>query len=98
MERRVIREVGPTGTRETLFLEAVPDWFDYVPREIRFFQDWEESSATPQRVFAHWALDVRDYTHKGEREVGLIPRPLRPPKERLLMTPDVSVHLLMNRI
>ncbi|KIU54014.1 hypothetical protein [Bradyrhizobium elkanii] len=99
LERRVIREVGPGGTtRETPFLEALPDYFDFVPRELRFFQDWEESSARPQRVFAHWALDARDYTHKGEREVGFIPRPLNPPKERLLMTPEASVHLLMDRI
>ncbi|MEY9279124.1 hypothetical protein [Bradyrhizobium yuanmingense] len=98
MERRVIREIGPDGTRETPFLEAVPDWFDYVPREIRFFQDWEESSASAHRVFAHWALDIRDYTHRGEREIGFIPRPLRPPKDRLLATPDLSVHPLMHRI
>lgn len=76
----------------------VPDYFDVVPRELRFFQDWEESSARPQRVFAHWALDARDYTHKGEREIGFIPRPLQPPKERLLMRPEVSVHALMDRI
>ncbi|SDF01802.1 hypothetical protein SAMN05216337_104267 [Bradyrhizobium brasilense] len=98
MERRVIREVGPEGTRETPFLEAVPGWFDYVPRELRFFRDWEESSASSQRVFAHWALDVRDYTYQGEREVGFIPRPLNPPRERLLMTPETSVHVLMDRI
>jgi len=98
LERRVIRESGPGGTRETPFLEAVPDYFDFVPRELRFFHDWEESSARPQRVFAHWALDARDYTHKGEREVGFIPRPLQPPKERLLMTSEVSVHFLMDRI
>lgn len=98
LERRVIRESGPGGTRETPFLDAVADYFDFVPRELRFFQDWEESSARPQRVFAHWALDARDYTHQGEREVGFIPRPLQPPKERLLMTPEASVHLLMDRI
>ena len=98
LERRVIREVGPGGTtRETPFLEAPPDYFDFVPRELRFFQDWEDSSARAQRVFAHWALDIRDYAHKGEREVGFIPRPLRQPKERLLMTPEASVHLLMDR-
>ena len=51
LERRVIREVGPIGTRETPFLDAVPDYFDFVPRELRFFRDWEESSARPQRVF-----------------------------------------------
>ena len=39
-----------------------------------------------------------DAVEKGEREVGFIPRPLRPPKERLLMTPDASVHFLMERI
>ncbi|MCS3453735.1 hypothetical protein M2222_009370 [Bradyrhizobium elkanii] len=76
----------------------MPDYFDFVPRELRFFRDWEESSAGSQRVFAHWALDTRDYTYKGEREVGFIPRPLRPPKERLLPTPDASVHILMDRI
>ncbi len=59
-----------------------------MPRELRFFQDWEESNARPQRVFAHWALDARDYTLKGDRDVGFIPRPLRPPKERPLMTPE----------
>lgn len=98
MERRVIREAGPDGTRETPFLDVVPDWFDYVPREVRFFRDWEESSARAHRVFAHWALDIRDYTYKGEREIGFIPRPLRPPKERLLGPSDASVHILMDRI
>lgn len=71
MERRVLREVGPDGTRETPFLDLVPDYFEFVPREARFFRDWEDSSARAQRVFAHWALDVRDYAYKGEREVGL---------------------------
>ncbi len=98
MERRVIQEIGPDGTRETPFLEAVPDWFDYVPRELRFFEDWEQSSAGAQRVFAHWALDIRDYTYKGEREVGFIPRPLRPPKDRLLPIANASVHTLMDRV
>lgn len=99
MERRVVRETGPGGaTRETPFLDLVPDYFEFVPRELRFFQDWEVSSARSHRVFAHWALDARDYTHKGEREVGFIPRPLRMPKERLLMSPEISVHQLMDRI
>jgi hypothetical protein len=98
MEGRVIREVGPWGTRETPFLEAVPVWFDYVPRELRFFRDWEDSSARPHRVFEHWALDVRDYTHKGEREVGFVPRPLQPLAERLAPPKDASIHILMDRI
>lgn len=99
LERRVIRESGPRGTmHETPFLEMVPDYFEFVPRELRFFQDWEVSSARSQRVFAHWALDVRDYTYQGEREVGFIPRPLKMPRERLMMTPEMSVHQLMDRI
>ena len=51
-----------------------------------------------ERVSAHWALDIRDYTDKGERQVGFIPRPLRPPKGRLLPMPDASVHILMGRM
>jgi hypothetical protein len=98
LERRVIQEIGPAGAREIPDLEAVPDWFEHVPRELRFFEDWEQSSAGAQRVFAHWALDLRDYTHKGEREVGFIPRPLQRPKDRLLPTADSSVHILMDRI
>jgi hypothetical protein len=83
----------------------VPDWFDYVPRELRFFQDWMDSTAAAHRVFAHWALDIRDYTYKAEREIGFIPQPLQPPQERLLSMlsadntmPDVPVYLLMDRI
>jgi len=98
LERRVVQEIGPDGAREIPFLDAVPDWFEHVPRELRFFEDWEQSSAGAQRVFAHWALDIRDYTHKGEREVSFIPRPLRPPKDRVLPMPDGSVHILMDRI
>lgn len=97
LERRVIHEVGPDGTREIPFLQEVPDYFEFVPRELRFFRDWEASSARSQRVFAHWALDVRDYTHKGEREVGFVPRPLKTPRDRLLMTPETTVHQLMDR-
>lgn len=62
-----------------------------------FFQDWEDSSARAQRVYEHWALDVRDFEHKGGREIGFIPRPLNLPKERL-EAGDASVHILMDRI
>lgn len=98
MERRVIREVTTDGTRETPFLEAAPGWFDQAPREVRFFQDWEESSAAASRVFTHWALDIRDYEHRGEREIGFIPRPLRVPGERLTVSDGTSVHILMDRV
>lgn len=98
IEQRTILEVGPLGAHETPFLELVPDYFDFVPREVRFFQDWNASSARSHRVFAHWALDINDYTYKGQRVVGFIPRPLKMPKERLLMTPEMSVRMLMDRI
>ena len=98
LERRVIRTIGPDGPRDTPVLEAVPDWFEIVPRELRFFEDWAASSARSQRVFKHWALDIRDYTDRGERELGFIPRPLTMPRERLVMTPETFVHQLMDRI
>jgi len=47
----------------------------------------QQTSAGSQRVFAHWALDIHDYSViEGEREIGFIPRSLRQPKERLLAT------------
>lgn len=69
-----------------------------MPRELRFFRDWEDSSARPHRVFEHWTLDVRDYRHKGEREVGFVPRSLQPLAERLAPPKDASIHILMDRI
>lgn len=94
MERRVW--VGSDGTQRP-FLELQPNWFDVVPREVRFFQDWEESSARSARVYEHWALDIKDYEHQGQREIGFIPRPLRLPAEKL-EAGEASVHILMDRV
>lgn len=94
MEQRVW--VDSDGT-QTPFLQAQPDWFESAPREVRFFQDWEESSARTARVYEHWALDIRDYEHRGERDIGFITRPLRLPAQRL-ETGEASVHILMDRI
>ena len=88
--------VRSDGTR-TPFLESQPDYFDFSPREVRFFQDWEESSARTSRVYEHWALDIRDYEHKGERQLAFIPHPLHLPEERL-EAGDSSVHILMDRV
>ncbi|MFG1414437.1 hypothetical protein [Reyranella sp.] len=93
MEQRVW--IGTDGTQRP-FLELQPNWFDVVPREVRFFQDWEESSARSARVFEHWALDITDYEHNGQREIGFITRPLHLPKESL-EAGDASVHMLMDR-
>lgn len=88
--------VASDGT-QTPFLHAQPDWFDQAPREVRFFQDWEESSARGEAVYKHWALDISDYEERGNREIGFIPRPLRLPAEKL-EAGDASVHILMDRI
>lgn len=98
LEARVTREVGPDSARDTPFLDANPDWFDFVPRENRFFADWERSSACGHRIFDHWAFDIHDLEHRGRREIGFIPRPLRFPSEQLMADDDVSVHRLMERI
>ncbi|UOK73912.1 hypothetical protein [Ancylobacter polymorphus] len=87
--------VGSDGTR-TPFLDLQPDWFDQVPREVRFFQDWQESSARESRVYEHWALDIKDYEHRGQREIGFITRPLKLPAEKL-GAGELSVHVLMDK-
>ena len=43
---------SPLRLPDAAFLEAAPDWFEHVPRELRLFGDWEQSSAGVQRVFA----------------------------------------------
>ncbi|WP_210215062.1 hypothetical protein [Mesorhizobium sp. M4B.F.Ca.ET.089.01.1.1] len=80
------------------FFDSNPDWFDFVPRESRFFVAWERSSAAADRIFAHWAFDIHDLEDRGRREIGFIPRPLKMPTERLLADEGVSVHRLMERI
>ncbi|WP_027154881.1 hypothetical protein [Mesorhizobium sp. WSM2561] len=98
LETGVIRELGPGHDRETPFLKRNPDWFDFVPRENRFFADWERSSASAHRIFDHWAFDIHDLEGRGQREIGFIPRPLKMPAERLLAEDGMSVHRLMERI
>ncbi|RWB54349.1 MAG: hypothetical protein EOQ48_32010 [Mesorhizobium sp.] len=98
LENSVLHEVGPAGTRDTAFLDANPDWFDFVPRENRFFADWERSSACAHRIFDHWAFDIHDLEHRDRREIGFIPRPLKLPAGKLAMEEDISVHRLMERI
>ncbi|MER8472738.1 hypothetical protein NKH23_25550 [Mesorhizobium sp. M1328] len=98
LENRIIREVGPDGTRDTAFLDANPGWFEFVPRENRFFADWARSSAASVRIFDHWAFDIHDLEDRGRCEFGFIPRPLKNPAERLLGEEGVSVHRLMERI
>ncbi|MEQ1954874.1 hypothetical protein [Mesorhizobium sp. CN2-181] len=66
LEDRAIREVGRDYVKETPFLDLNPEWFDFVPREVRMFQDWERSNASAQRIFEHWAFDVTDITTRAD--------------------------------
>ena len=47
MEQWIVREAGADGMRERSLLEAVPD-LEWVPPEVRFFQDWKQTSAGSQ--------------------------------------------------
>lgn len=94
---RAVREVGFDSVKETPFLDLSPDWFDFVPRENRFFADWARSSAASARIFDHWAFDIQDFDERGRRQLGFIPRPLNMPTERLLPNDGMSVHRLMER-
>lgn len=95
IEARTVREVGLDSVKEIPFLHLNPDWFDFVPRENRFFADWARTSAASARIFDHWAFDIQDYEERGRRQLGFIPRPLNMPAERLLADENVSVHRLM---
>ncbi|MCO5066771.1 MAG: hypothetical protein M9924_20565 [Rhizobiaceae bacterium] len=75
-----------------------PGFFVFVPRENRFFADWERSSASAARIFEHWAFDISDYEEHSQRQLSFIPRPLKMPAERLVPDEGVSVHRLMERI
>lgn len=98
IEASMIREVGRDHVKETPFLELNPYWFDFVPRENRFFVDWERSSTAAARIFEHWAFDISDHAERGARQLSFIPRPLKMPAERVLVEEDVSVHRLMECI
>lgn len=56
LERRVW--VGSDGTR-TPFLDLQPNYFDFTPREVRFFQDWEVERANEPRLRTLGALHQR---------------------------------------
>jgi hypothetical protein len=98
IEAQVIHEVGLDYNREIPFLDLNPDWFEFVPRENRFFADWERSSAAAAKVFEHWAFDIKDFEERGRRHLSFVPRPLKMPTERLLADDGASVHRLMERI
>jgi hypothetical protein len=100
LEDPVIRANSPLAPTASPSSTPIPTgFFDFVPRENRFFADWERSSAAAGRIFGHWAFDIHDLEGRGQkREIGFIPRPLKNPAERLLPAEGVSVHRLMERI
>lgn len=98
LEARTVLQAGFDSVKETPFLDLTPDWFEFVSRENRFFADWARSSSASARIFEHWAFDIHDKEHRGQRQLGFIPRPLIMPANRLLVDEDVSVHRLMERV
>ena len=66
-----------TGPTETTLAELNPDYLEGAIRERRFFDDWSSSSAAAWAIRTHWAFDVSDYEYRGERHLGLTPRPLK---------------------
>jgi len=62
--------------QEKSVLEGDPDYLRRAIRERRFVDDWARSSAGATPILAHWAFDVSDYEHKGERHLDFTPRPL----------------------
>lgn len=91
MEKKVVRiataesyeKTGPLSWEfhqevgEIPFLEMFPDWLDRPKNEIRFIQDWQESSAgrSGSRLCDHWFLQQLDYTdHEGKRTMSFIPQ------------------------
>jgi len=71
------RGPGRPAMEEIPFLQAYPDWLTRPPKELRFLQDWEDSSAgrNGHRLCDHWWLDLGDYTDRdGRRWMSFTPR------------------------
>ncbi|TIO70148.1 hypothetical protein [Mesorhizobium sp.] len=98
LEGSVIRANSPSAPTASPSSTPIPTgFFDFVPRENRFFADWERSSACADRIFDHWAFDIHDFEDRGRREIGFIPRPLKMPAVKLALQEGISVHRLMER-
>lgn len=98
LENRVIREVGPDGTRDIAFFDANPDWFDFVPRESRFFVAWERSSAAPTAsLLTGPSTSTTSRNAAGARSV-LFRGPSKCRLSGLLADEGVSVYRLMERV
>jgi hypothetical protein len=98
LERRVIQEIGPGGTRE--IRSSKPCSTGSSTCRASCASSKTGSNPAPARSACSRigrSISATTPTRK-EREVGFIPRPLRPPKDRLLPTPDTSVHILMDRM
>lgn len=86
MENKVIRvmniDMGAEGVegqtlQEIPFLDMCPDWLDRLPRELRLFLDWKESTpgGAGLRICDHWWMQMSDWTDKaGKRFMRIIPQ------------------------
>lgn len=79
MEKKVLRVLKLEGSDPILteipFLDMFPDWLQLPMPELRFFLDWQESSAgsSGASLCDHWWLNAKDYTYEGERHLSFIP-------------------------
>jgi len=84
MEKKTVRvhEIlsGPDGgqiSADIPYLSLFPNWLEHVPHAVRFFQDWQESSAgrTGTRLCDHWWIRTNKYVNsKGEKNLYFCPQ------------------------
>lgn len=78
MQRKTIRIVEIDGTRsrqyDKPFLEECPGWINELPKLVRWFEDWRDSSAHEHDITRHWGIEVVDRMSNGKRILGGTPR------------------------
>ncbi len=84
LEKRVIHihdiVLGPEGGQASTvvpYLDMCPDYLTRTPHAVRFFQDWQESSAgrSGARLCDHWWIRANDYVGAdGRRHLYLCPQ------------------------
>lgn len=74
MEQRRVRVCELTGEGENSydvpFLDLCPDWLDRMPAPVRFFVDWQESSAGEHRMCDHWWFRADTWTTQRGRKIS----------------------------
>jgi len=82
LQKRTVRvhELDPDGSQYSAvipFLDLCPNWVGRIPNAVRFFQDWQESSAgqSGARLCDHWWIQTNKYVNsRGEKNLYFCPR------------------------